>query len=91
MAQPPLSQQIRKLEEHVGYPLFVRNSRMVELTAAGEVLLERSRYLLRKLEENADDLILDETQLLGAASPVPALVQQPLGAGSTGGMGRLQA
>ena len=54
MAQPPLSQQIRKLEEHIGYPLFARNSRMVALTAAGEVLLERSRYLLRRLDEDLE-------------------------------------
>jgi len=36
IAQPPLSQQIRKLEEHIGCSLFTRNSRMVTLTAAGE-------------------------------------------------------
>jgi DNA-binding transcriptional LysR family regulator len=56
MAQPPLSQQIRKLEEHIGYPLFTRNSRMVALTAAGEVLLERSRYILRRLDEDLESV-----------------------------------
>jgi DNA-binding transcriptional LysR family regulator len=56
MAQPPLSQQIRKLEEHIGYPLFTRNSRMVALTAAGEALLERSRYILRRLDEDLESV-----------------------------------
>jgi DNA-binding transcriptional LysR family regulator len=54
MAQPPLSQQIRKLEQYVGLPLFNRNSRTVALTQAGETLLERSRYLLRRLEDDLE-------------------------------------
>jgi DNA-binding transcriptional LysR family regulator len=56
IAQPPLSQQIRKLEEHIGCPLFTRNSRMVALTAAGETLLERSRYILRRLDEDLESV-----------------------------------
>ncbi|MFK0006486.1 LysR family transcriptional regulator [Paenarthrobacter sp. NPDC090520] len=46
MAQPPLSQQIRKLEEECKTQLFVRNSRNVQLTADGEVLLKHARKLL---------------------------------------------
>lgn len=46
MAQPPLSQQIRKLEEECRTQLFVRNSRNVQLTAEGEVLLKHARKLL---------------------------------------------
>jgi len=45
LAQPPLSQQIRKLEEILGYPLFLRTSRAVKLTSAGEVFLERASEL----------------------------------------------
>jgi DNA-binding transcriptional LysR family regulator len=52
LAQPPLSQQIRKLEEIVGYPLFTRTSRSVKLTGAGEVFLERARRTLRNVEED---------------------------------------
>lgn len=46
MAQPPLSQQIRKLEEECKAQLFVRNSRNVQLTAEGELLLKHARKLL---------------------------------------------
>jgi DNA-binding transcriptional LysR family regulator len=50
IAQPPLSQQIRRLEEMLGHPLFLRTSRDVRLTAAGEELLERARHTLAKIE-----------------------------------------
>jgi DNA-binding transcriptional LysR family regulator len=40
IAQPPLSQQIRQLEHHIGHALFNRNSRTVALTDAGETFLE---------------------------------------------------
>jgi DNA-binding transcriptional LysR family regulator len=46
MAQPPLSQQIRKLEEECKVQLFLRNSRNVELTAEGELLLRHARKVL---------------------------------------------
>ena len=39
IAQPPLSQQIRRLEKDLEAPLFERNNRNVRLTEAGEVLL----------------------------------------------------
>jgi DNA-binding transcriptional LysR family regulator len=45
MAQPPLSQQIRRLEEVVGSPLFERVPR-VALTEAGTVFLEAARRTL---------------------------------------------
>lgn len=46
MAQPPLSQQIHKLEQECKVALFLRNSRNVELTAEGEVLLVHARKVL---------------------------------------------
>src|SRR5258708_19586049 len=54
-AQPPLSQQIRKLEEILGYPLFVRTSRAVQLTAAGESFLERARRTLRNVQDDIEE------------------------------------
>ena len=60
LAQPPLSQQIRKLEELLGYPLFTRTSRSVSLTPAGEALLQRARRTLRNVQRD-----LDETRSIG--------------------------
>ena len=42
MAQPPLSQQIKQLEEQLGAQLLVRTTRKVDLTAAGDLLLARA-------------------------------------------------
>jgi DNA-binding transcriptional LysR family regulator len=50
IAQPTLSQQIRRLEEMVGTPLLHRRREGVELTAAGNVLLEESRTVLSLLD-----------------------------------------
>ncbi|HUB30668.1 MAG TPA: LysR substrate-binding domain-containing protein [Terracidiphilus sp.] len=52
LSQPPLSQQIRRLEELLGYPLFVRTSRAVKLTSAGQVFLDRAQRTMRKMEED---------------------------------------
>src|SRR5271163_620438 len=52
LAQPPLSQQIRKLEEIVGHPLFLRTTRAVKPTAAGEVFLARARRTLRTVQQD---------------------------------------
>jgi DNA-binding transcriptional LysR family regulator len=52
VAQPVLSRQIRALEDELSSPLFVRDRRHTELTAAGRQLLEDARPLLA----NADAL-----------------------------------
>lgn len=50
MAQPPLSQQIRQLEEQLGFQLFYRTKRTVRLTEAGQVFLDHSLQLLQNLD-----------------------------------------
>src|SRR4051794_41892697 len=53
MSQPPLSQQIRALEEEIGVQLLSRNQRRVELTAAGAAFLVRAREILDSVEDAA--------------------------------------
>ncbi len=51
IAQPPLSQQIRQLEAELGFQLFYRTKRTVQLTAAGQVFLTEIQHLLQQLEK----------------------------------------
>jgi LysR family hydrogen peroxide-inducible transcriptional activator len=51
ISQPSLSQQIRKLEQTVGAPLFTRLGRRTRLTPAGEVLHEHAKEILRHSRE----------------------------------------
>lgn len=50
ISQPPLSQQIQQLERELGFALFNRTQRRVELTAAGELFLDEAREMLAHLE-----------------------------------------
>ena len=50
VAQPAISEQIRKLERELGVQLFARNSRSVSLTAAGAAMLEEARRALSQAE-----------------------------------------
>jgi DNA-binding transcriptional LysR family regulator len=55
MAQPPLSQQIRRLESELGVTLLHRTTRSVELAPAGEVLLVRAREILAAVDDASED------------------------------------
>jgi DNA-binding transcriptional LysR family regulator len=54
IAQPTLSQQIRRLEEIVGAPLLQRRREGLRLTAAGAVLLDASRSVLSLVDQEVD-------------------------------------
>lgn len=51
IGQPPLSQQIKALEQQLGHKLFRRRPRGVELTACGRVLFLEARDILGRLEQ----------------------------------------
>ena len=56
IAQPALSQQIRRLEDELGLALVERTTRHVSLTEAGQLLVVRARRILAELEAAASEL-----------------------------------
>ena len=56
LTQSALSYQLKELEERIGMSLFVRKSRPLRLTGAGQRLLELSRQVLPLLEQGERDL-----------------------------------
>jgi len=51
ISQPPLTRQIQQLEEELGVQLFTRTPRGMELTPAGELLLEEARNIRAVVEQ----------------------------------------
>src|SRR5689334_20437895 len=53
ISQPPLSQQIRQLEEELRVQLFYRTKRKVELTDAGRAFAGEARLILQQVDQAA--------------------------------------
>jgi DNA-binding transcriptional LysR family regulator len=51
VSQPPLSRQMRNLEEELGLALFHRDVKSVRLTEAGRVFLTEARLILKRAED----------------------------------------
>ena len=57
MAQPPLSQRLRELEDEIGYPLLERQGRTLRVSEAGQVFYRRARDILRAVDAARDEVI----------------------------------
>jgi LysR family transcriptional activator of glutamate synthase operon len=57
IAQPALSQQIRRLEEELGLTLVERTTRRAEMTDAGQLLVGRARRILAELESAHTEML----------------------------------
>jgi DNA-binding transcriptional LysR family regulator len=56
IAQPAVSRQIRRLEDELGSPLFLRTSRGMKLSGAGEIFLTHARAILDGIRVARDDV-----------------------------------
>jgi DNA-binding transcriptional LysR family regulator len=65
VSQPALSEQIRKLEDELGAPLFERTSRGATLTDAGEAFLPHARAVLSQADQAAEAVRLIARGLAG--------------------------
>jgi DNA-binding transcriptional LysR family regulator len=56
MTQPPLSAQIRQLEEEIGAPLLIRGSRHVRMTDTGDFFYRRAKNMLQLADTTEKEL-----------------------------------
>ena len=86
ISQPPLSQQIMKLESELGVRLFARTTRTFELTVAGKALMSEAADMLAKMRMTIDTIRqIDRGEvgrlrvgIVGSAmwGPIPSLLEQ---------------
>lgn len=79
MAQPPLSMQLKQLEEELGVQLLKRGHRKIELTDAGRLFYKRSLQILNLSELTINEMkdSFNETIRIGITSSNSALIQLP--------------
>ncbi|MCP3965694.1 MAG: LysR family transcriptional regulator [Lentisphaerae bacterium] len=76
IAQPPLSQQIKRLEDELDLKLFKRTSRKVNLTEAGQVFYEEAKSVVGRAEgakKRMEDLALGRRGSLSIGFNSPAM------------------
>lgn len=68
MSQPPLSTQMKNLEEDLGVQLFIRGRRQLTLTDEGRLLVRRAGEILTLADKTREDLTSMENALSGTIS-----------------------
>lgn len=63
MAQPPLSYQLKMLEEELGVALVLRGKHHIQLTDAGELLREKAEQICRLCEDTKKEVQDAKTQV----------------------------
>lgn len=56
IAQPPLSQQLKRLEEELGIVLMERNTRKMHITDAGQLLQKRAKQIVDLMEKTVKEI-----------------------------------
>lgn len=68
MAQPPLSQQLKNLEDELGVKLIKRGSRRIELTDAGKMLREKAEQIINLTNSTVNEITDFKKGLSGTLS-----------------------
>ena len=56
MTQPPLSRQLKELEDELGKQLFIRGSRGITLTEEGMILRKRAEEMVALMEKTKTEI-----------------------------------
>ena len=84
VAQPAVSEQVRKLEEELGVQLLERTHRSVSLTEAGAVMFDDARRVLRLVESAqraaryASELVTTRLRIGYTAAALPSILPRAL-------------
>lgn len=65
MTQPPLSRQLKELEQELGKQLFIRGSRKVTLTEDGMLLRRRAEELVELMEKTKQEISNSDREVSG--------------------------
>ncbi|SBW11356.1 putative Helix-turn-helix transcriptional regulator, LysR family [uncultured Alphaproteobacteria bacterium] len=82
IAQPPLSQRLKELEEEFGVQLIRRDNHGCEVTEAGRRLYERARIVLSEIDEISGEIgqaaARSATVVVGVSSTCASFLRAPL-------------
>lgn len=76
ITQAAVSQQIRSLEDQLGLPLFTRDSRNLNLTAAGQELSMTARSAINSIQDSIDNITGSGQSNVLTVSTLPSLASR---------------